>query len=175
VNQGTNLSVHILGETAGPVHLETRSEIRTACTLMAAQANRELRIFSRDLDAPLYDQIDFLESIRRLALRNPHTPVRILLFDVELAIRKGYRLIELARKLTSRIQIRHVPAEFHHHTHAYLLADDRGYVLRRLADVLEATADFAAPMEVRRMREQFEHLWERSEEPREIRVFPRGL
>jgi len=175
MNPDTNLSQRILGETAGPVHLETRAEIRTASTLMAGQISRNLRIFSRDLDAPLYDHAYFLESVRRLALRNPHTPVRVLVFSAEAAVRKGHRLVGLAQKLTSRIQIRRIPPEFHHHTQAYLLADDGGYVLRKLADVFEATADFAAPMEVRRMHEQFEHLWERSEEPHEIRVFGRGL
>jgi hypothetical protein len=40
-----------------------------------------------------------------------------------------------------------------------LLADGRGYVLRPLADVFEGTASFDDPLEVRRLHEQFEHIW----------------
>ena len=165
----TDLTDRILDQTAGPVHLQDRTEIRTAGILMASQAERELRIFSRDLDAPLYDCRDFLEPVRRLALRSTHSPVQILLQDAEPAVRKGHRLIELAHQLSSRIHIRRIPAEYRRHTEAYLLADNKGYVSRSLAEVFEATADFNAPMQVRRMHEQFEHIWERSEEPLELR------
>lgn len=171
----TDLSKQTLGETAGPVHLQDRASIHAACVLMATQTTRELRIFSRDLDAPLYDYRDFLEPVRRLALRSTHSPVQILLHDAEPPARKRHRLIELAHQLTSRIQIRRIPAEYHHQTEVYLLADDKGYVSRSFAEVFDATADFCAPTQVRRMRERFEHIWERSEEPLELRVFGRGL
>lgn len=171
----TDISSPALGKTKGRIHLKTLTEIRTACARMASQATRELRIFSRDLDAPLYDHLDFLEPVRRLALLNPRAPVQILLFDPESAIRSENRLIELARQLTSRIQIRCVPAEFQHRTQVYLLADDQGYLLRQVAEVFEATADFAAPRKVRRTRKAFERAWERSEEPLEFRSFGRGI
>lgn len=170
-----NLREHVLGETAGPVRLESPGEMRSTSALMAGQAIRELRIFSRDLDAALYDQYEFLESVRRLALANPRAPVHILVVDAAPAVRRGHRLLELARQLSSRIAIRRIPAEFHHHTEAYLLADDQGYVLRSHADLTEGSADFAAPSRVRRLLEQFEHIWDRSAEPPELRTFARGL
>jgi hypothetical protein len=137
---------------------------------MAGQATRELAIFSRDLDASLYDSQDFLEPLRQLALQGgPRVPVRVLLFDPEPAVRSGHRLVELARQHTSHVQIRGVPAEFSRHTEAYLLADDSGYILRRLADVFEGNADYNAPATVRRLREQFDHIWERGEALPELR------
>ncbi len=170
-----DLSEGVLRKTAGPIRLEGSSEIALVSARFAEQALQALRIFSHDLDPSIYDRAEFLDSVRRLALSNTRAPVQILLFDAEPAVRNGHRLIELTRQLSSRIQIRSVPEEFHHQIEAYLLADDSGYLLRRVADVLEGTADFFAPQQVRRMRDRFEHIWERSEEPLELRTFGRGL
>ena len=164
-----NLPECILGETAGPLALHGQSAVRAAGIGMAEQARRELLIFSHDLDAPLYDQEPFLDSVRRTALQSADTPVRVLLYEAEPAVRSGHRLIELARHLSSRIGIRRVPTELQQRTEAYLLADGRGYLLRRLADVYEATADFHAPLEARRLREQFEGIWEVAEADPELR------
>ena len=158
------LQRHHLGLSAGVLPLADQAALRSASAHMAGQATRELAIFSRDLDAPLYDSQDFLEPLRQLALQGgPRVRVRVLLFDPEPAVQSGHRLVELARQHTSHIQMRGVPPEFSRHTEAYLLADDSGYVLRRQADVLEGSADYNAPATVRRLREQFDHIWERGE------------
>jgi hypothetical protein len=164
-----NLSECVLGETAGPLALHDQSTVRAAGIAMAEQARRELWIFSHDLDAPLYDHEPFLDAVRRTALQSADTPVRVLLYEAEPAVRNGHRLIELARHLSSRIGIRRVPTELQQRTEAYLLADGRGYLLRRLADVYEATADFHAPPEAHRLREQFEGIWEVAEADPELR------
>jgi hypothetical protein len=165
----SDLSDRILGETGGPVALHDQAAIRSAGTRMAQQASRELRLFSHDLDTPLYDQQEFLDAVRRIAVEVSTTAVHILLYDAKSAIHNGHRLIELARHLTSRIQIRRVPIELQERTEAYLLADDCGYVLRPLADVYEGTADFNAPLEVRRMREEFGRIWDVGDVHQELR------
>jgi hypothetical protein len=169
MNQEIELTHYALGETRGTLSLHDQATIRAVGSHMAAQAARELRIFSRDLDAPLYDHLPFLDALRRVSLRGTHTPVRILLFDAGPAVRTGHRLVELARQLTSRILIRRVPTEFHQHTEAYLLADECGYVLRRLAEVYEGTAEFDAPLPVRRLRERFERIWDLGDTHPELR------
>jgi hypothetical protein len=165
-----DLTGRVLGQSQGSVTLPDRLSLRAASARMARQAVRELAIFSHDLDAPLYDFREFLDAARRLAIHGgARLPVRILLFDPEPAVRKGHRLVELARKHSSHVQIRRIPPEFHQHTEAYLLADARGYVLRRLANVYEGTADFDAPLMVRRLHEQFDHIWQLSDIPPELR------
>jgi predicted GNAT family N-acyltransferase len=160
---------HALGETAGNVELHGRDHIRAAGIRLAAQSRRELRIFSHDLDPDLYDNREFLEAVRAIALHGRDAAVRILLVHAEPAVRRGHRLIEAARQLSSKIEIRGVPSDFLRHTEAYLLADDRGFLLRRLADTYEAVADFNDPKEVRRLREQFDHIWELGKIHQELR------
>ena len=169
MSRNVDLSQYMLGETSGSLELRTLTAIRTAGIHMASQAARELRLFSHDLDAALYDNREFLDHVHRIAVGGGEIPVRILLVNAEPATRNGHRLIEVARHLTSKIQIRGVPAEFAHRTDAYLLADDRGYLLRPLANVLDATADFNAPAEVRRLHKAFDEIWSLGEIHQDLR------
>ena len=49
------------------------------------------------------------------------------------------------------------------------MADEQGYVLRRLAEVYEATADFEAPGETTRLSKEFDAIWALGEIHQELR------
>ena len=104
-----------------------------------------------------------------LALARPGVCVRVLLFDPRAATQSGHRLIELARRLTSRIAIRRVADEDQERLDAFLIVDETGYVHRRLAERLEAIADYADPPAARRLRQDFERLWEHGSVDSELR------
>lgn len=156
-------------ERGGAITLADRATVRAQTLTLASLARRELRILSRELDPFVYDDAQVLAALRDLVLRVRRLAVRILVFDPGPAVRHGHRLIELARRHTSHMEIRRVPAEHHHHTEAFLLADDRGYLLQPLADVWEGTANRADPLTVRRLGADFERLWEVSEQDAELR------
>lgn len=155
-----DLQTRMLARTSGLLRLEDPRLLQPAVAAMAAQARRELRLLTTDLEPILYDQTAFLEQVKRLAVaRRGHLPVRILLMDAEPPLRRGHRLLELSRKLSSAIQIQAVPAEFIEQCDQYLLADDSGYCLRRCASPTRALVDFNAVASVRRMQRGFEQLW----------------
>ncbi|NEV62671.1 hypothetical protein [Thiorhodococcus minor] len=158
-----------LGVSKGPIALDRIAAIRDFSTLMASQARRELLIFGRTLESRLYDQQPFIEAVRRLALARPALSTRILLFDPREAAESGHRLVDLARHLTSRIAIRRVDDDDRDRLDAFLVADERGYVRRRLADTMEAVADFSNPLEARQLRVAFNELWERGTPDAELR------
>lgn len=142
--------------------------IRNGCQTLAQSAERELLIFSRDLDPDLYDQAPFIAEIRRLALAYPRLPVRALLFDARAPVIAGHRMVALARRLGSRIAIRRLGEDFRDRPDAFLIADARGYCLRRLADRPEATLAPRAPAQAARLRAEFERMWERSDGDAEL-------
>jgi len=143
--------------------------IREACLRLAAAAQRELLVFSRDLDPDLYDQLPFLDAVRRLALACPRSPVRALVFEPLAPVRTGHRLIGLSRRMPSRIAIRRVAEDFRTRVDAYLISDDTGYCLRRLADRHAALVEWRAPGAARRLRADFDEIWEHSDEDIELR------
>jgi predicted GNAT family N-acyltransferase len=153
----------VLGRDGGPQGLSGRLAIREASLQLAVQAQRSLALFSRDLDAPIYDNAEFIGAVRRLALRRPDLPVRVLLLDPGPAIQAGHRLLPLIQRLSSRCEVRGIPEDLPARVDAFLVVDGQGYVRRPLADDWSATADFHAPLEARRLEAEFQVLWDRAE------------
>ena len=164
----TDEQLHLTADE-GPQLLTDRGSIRAAGVELAAGARRELLIFSHDLDPDLYDRQDFLTAVQQLALANPWYPVRILLGEPQRALLGGHRLIELSRRLSSRIAVRRVAEDFRNRADAFLIADGTGYCLRRQAERPEAVVEFRGGGPARRLRAEFEQIWEHSDEDTELR------
>jgi hypothetical protein len=135
-----------LGISGMEIELLTRAETRYATRLIVQQCQAGVDIFSRDLDAPLYDQEPFLEALGR-----------------------SHRLIELSRRLSSVIELRQPHPDYRRHNEAFLVADGCGLIHRSLADRYEGTANFYDPVAAQRALAFFTEVWERSESSPEFR------
>ncbi|MEE9423072.1 MAG: hypothetical protein V3V50_07920, partial [Gammaproteobacteria bacterium] len=52
-----------LGESDTEIELETRAETQHATDLLIEQVTSGIEIYSRELDAPLYNRSEFLDAI----------------------------------------------------------------------------------------------------------------
>ena len=82
----TQLQGRALGRDSGILTLRDRLDNRLVASHMAGQVRRELCLFTRDLDGPVYDQVEFLDHLKGLALRSAASRVRILLQDHDPAV-----------------------------------------------------------------------------------------
>lgn len=156
-------------KTLGPRRLKTRVEIRDAGIAVAEQARRELILFGRTVEPDLYDVQRFFDAVRRLALARRDVPIRLLLADPRTSHQTGQRLTGLAQHLTSRVAIRRLGDDFLERPDAFLIGDETAYVRRALADASEGIADLQGRREARRLRSEFEHMWEHSDVDPELR------
>lgn len=159
----------VLGVDNGRLRLARLQEIAETSAHMAAQARRELLIHDHALASALYDQAPFLQAVKQLALTRPGMCVRVLLSDPRVAAQGGHQLIELARRLSSRIAIQRLADEDQDWRDAWLIVDATGYVRRRLADGMDAIADYNDSATARRRRLEFEECWDRSRVDIELR------
>jgi hypothetical protein len=156
------LAGRTLGRDAGMLVLHGPPDHCQVCAHLLAQVRRELCLLTHDLDKAIFDQMPFLIGLRSLALRSPRSHIRILIQDPSQPVREGHRVLELTRRFTSTMEI-HVPHEdFIDHPESFLLADRCGYVHRRLSSRYEGTADYHAPLLVRRLYSLFEDMWQTS-------------
>lgn len=161
----TEINDRLLGQTAGVLRLDDDRGQARALAALATQATRELIILTPDPEPMLYDQPALLEAIGRLARdRRGRQPVRLLLGDAEACVRRGSRLIDLSRQLTSAIGIRVLPEDLAASRDHYLVADDGGYFVRGDAPRFGAMADFADRRQVRQLRHDFEQRWAQGNE-----------
>ncbi|EIC21227.1 GNAT family N-acetyltransferase [Thiorhodovibrio frisius] len=153
-----------LGETTGRLFLTHSEHLALAARQLAAQAHRQIDLLSADLQPAVYDQQEFVEALRYLAIElRGRLPVRILVIDPEPSLRRGHRLIELTRVLSSDIQIRLVPKDWAEHSDQFLLCDQAGLFLTRYQDPRRTLVDFNSGAETRRLRRLFEQIWEQGE------------
>ncbi len=158
-----------LGLSNNVIELQTCDETGHACDLLASQASLSLDIFSRELDPALYDRQAFLDEIARFCKQNTVVNVRILVQEPTRPAREGHRLIDLSRRLSSKIEIRQPHADYRSWNEAFLVADGCGFVHRKFSDRSEGTANFHDPTRSRRLLDFFTEVWERSEQHPEVR------
>ena len=158
-----------LGETAGDYALTTRDDSRQAAAILAGQARRSIELFTADLESALYDQTLFIDALTQLCLKSPRARVRVLARDFERAVKDGHRLIELARRLSSYVELRKIHSDYQENNETFLLVDDYGLLHRRHATRFEGTFSCKAPLEVRRLRAFFNEVWDRSEADADLR------
>jgi hypothetical protein len=158
-----------LGETAFEIEVETSKENHRLATHMLSQAGRSLRIFTRELDPLIYDQTDFVEAAKQLALRSRFSRIEILAFESQRIIQRGHRLVSLARSLSSRIEIRRPDKQFENHLQTFMTVDETGTIYRKNADRFEGIVNFSNPREAREMNKLFIEIWERSHVDTEMR------
>ncbi len=158
-----------LGSSDLEIELSTRAEAGYATNLMLDQAQNTLDVFSRSLDPGIYEQSDFLANLSRLCLRNRLARIRFLVQQPSEAVKHCQRLLELARKLSSSIELRQPHPDYRPHNEAFLVADCCGLIYRKLSDRYEGTANFYSPVESQRKTDFFTEVWERSEVNPEFR------
>lgn len=147
----------------------TQEEACAAIVDVAACAKRSLAIFSPTLEPALYEGMEFLSQVKRLILGQSYARVRVLLHDPALAIRRGHRLVEMSRHLSSFIEIRAANPDYAAHIEDFMIADGHAFVYRARASQWHGVADTDSRPITRRYLDQFTEIWERSATEHEFR------
>ncbi len=153
----------VLGESSEELFVNSREENQIAALRLAQQAKHSLYIVSRDLDPCIYSNRDFATALTDLARYSRHSEIRILIQDNTAILRDGHRLVELSQRFPTYIKIRKLHPDYAHYNHAFLIADERGVVLRPKADLYEGNVYFNHPNLARDLRAEFISMWEPSQ------------
>ncbi len=158
-----------LGRDAGILQLHSVTDNALVAAHLLGQTRREFCLLTLDLDKAVFDRREFLDGLKELALRSHLSRIRILLQDHIRVVRQGHRVIELARRLTSSLEIRVPSEDWLDHPENFLLADQYGYLHRELATRYQASADYHAPLVVQKLRLRFDEIWESAQADSELR------
>jgi predicted GNAT family N-acyltransferase len=172
LNEGLNindLQKQILGENRELIRLESREDNRLAANHMVEQGQLTLRLFTPNLDPRIFDTNKFIEAVKNLALASPHSKVYILIKDPTLAVTRGHRIVELARKISSHIFIHRAGEEDQDRVDSFMVVDDVGIIHRPYADRYEGSMEFNNPGRARLLTKEFKDAWERSLPEPELR------
>lgn len=165
----TDFDKCVLGETNELIHVDTKEESRLAVLSMTRQAQKTLHIFTHDFDAPVYDNLEFVEAAKQLAISIPHSHIQILIRDSRRVIMHGHRMVELARRLGSNIFIKKLSSNFDSHIEAFCIADETAMLRRPIADRYEGQVNFNDRQDCKLLLRFFTTAWEHSSADPELR------
>jgi H2-forming N5,N10-methylenetetrahydromethanopterin dehydrogenase-like enzyme len=156
-----DFSEHTLGKsTEDGIKITTREENAAATVEMVKQCHQKLSIISQELDPNVYDQPDFLEALRKLAINNRYVEIRIIVFEPELIVRRGHKLLDLSGKISSFIELRKVSSKYKSFNEAVLIADEVGYIYRESTERYKGKVNFNSRRESKHLLDVFNTMWE---------------
>ncbi len=159
---------------ARQVELQSREDARQMTLELLHQCKASLCLYSRDLDRLLLDDQEIIDAFRRIALAGRGADLRILVQNLEPALRYGHRLLNLAHRMTSAIQVRVPSREDLRYPAAFMLTDRQGYLYRPLAARFDGEANTGHIGRHNELQTYFNEVWDRAEPSPELRQLGPG-
>ncbi|MES9992200.1 MAG: GNAT family N-acetyltransferase [Candidatus Thiodiazotropha sp.] len=163
-----DLSMAQLGKSGELFHLHNIEDHQIHAVSMLRQAKRYLSLFTKTLDPQIFDNPPFVDATKQLAMRSRISRIRILLQDNSLVLKQGHRLIDLAQRLSTAIEIRTPGEEYLDYAENFMLVDDSGYLHRKQAENLLGSACYNDRYRVKRLQAIFDEAWEYGIPDREL-------
>jgi predicted GNAT family N-acyltransferase len=159
------------GHAPGEVFVVSNlADAQTLVDRLLADARYKVWIYSRDLDRLLLDREPVLDAIRRIATGGRRAEIRILLQDPLAAVRDGHRLLNLAARLSTAIEIRRVIDQHDlQYAGAFLLNDEGGYYQRPLGTRWDGEGNTRSVGPHGQLLDYFREVWQRAEPDPDLR------
>lgn len=155
----------------GVLPVDSRPSAEAARLQLLLDTRHTLAIHLPLLDIESYAREDELAQIRRIATSGRGASIRILLHDTAAALRDNHRLIALAQRLSSVIQIRRPVEEIDlANRAAWLLNDVGGYLFLPEYDRPQGRAARNDRASQAPLAQQFDEIWERSVRATELQA-----
>lgn len=162
-----------LGSPSPALSLTSPAQVDEIIKLIFYQAKHRLHIRATRLEYSFFKSEDLSSSLTALIRSDVHNTVRFLIDDVFDLFNSHTRLVQLARRFSSYIEIHKAPEDYGQISGFFIVADQMGYVHQRSGHFYPVRAEAYAPAQARRLEHRFDHDWSRSERLAEL--FSAGL
>ena len=137
---------------------------------LAATADRHLRVFSPALDHEVFDGTAMFSALAGVARRSRLSEVRILVTDTRPLVKRGHRLVTLARRLPTSVMVRQIQDYPDLAAETYVLRDDDGILYAPADAEREGFYEPGSRASTRKFIDRFDLLWERARPDPELRI-----
>ncbi len=162
----------ILGTDEDSWLFDSESRLISLMDSVVGQAGQRIWLYDRLLEHDLYDRHRFRELVSALARRHRLSEVRLLIHDDKPLVKRRHKLVELMRRLPSRMQLRLVNEDYPVEDQPFILADRQGVVYRHDFYKPEGFAKFSDGGRVKLLSENFQRMWDAARPSLELRELP---
>lgn len=143
-------------------------EFAERALLMARSARQEVLIFSHDLDRRVYGSEFVARQLRAFLLEHRRGRLRALVQAPRGALQGSHRLVELARVLSSRMELRECAGPARSSGEEYVIVDQRQLLIRSDRYDVEARYYADAALLAREQQRHFDLAWQASPPSRDF-------
>jgi len=158
------------GNTDSDIFLDSLDAMGEAIIELSGSALRSIKIFTPDMEAPLYSNDALRKKLLDFSRGNRHAQIQILAADTSSAIRQGHQLIHLSQQLTSCMEIRTTPEEYRQNGLSFVLLDRAAFIFR-LEQPGTTAIQSHCKFRINRLHEFFTPAWEQAIKDPQTRRF----
>lgn len=163
-------SVHPDAEAAELLSHQGEAECIAGLATVLDHPTREVRIYSPLLDHTLFEDDAVVDALSAFARSGPPATLHVLIHSSSLVVSRGHRLLNLARRLASKIAIRVVPDELQNEHHCFVVVDHRAFFLLPVHQEYLGYTNQYDPVQASQLADRFDFLWQRAERDPELRA-----
>jgi hypothetical protein len=141
-----------------PVVFTSQHEMREQLLTLTRSAEKQLAIWSEDLDKGLFETTLFLDGLKRFVLARRHVRVRLMTPQLPLSSDQKHDLLTMAERLPASIEIRTI-ADAPLDAGELFLSDDRGVLYRIGMDRWDGMSNQNDVLVSRFYMTQFDAAW----------------
>ncbi|WP_101757068.1 GNAT family N-acetyltransferase [Oceanicoccus sp. KOV_DT_Chl] len=134
------------------------------------QCSKYLRILSYDLDPKTFDTDAMADCISALARKSRYSEIRILIVDSHNISRRGHRLLNLHRRLSSNILLRRTNAAPHDIKNNLIIADLYAMISQSIKEPEKCWGNYNNKPVTNNHIVWFDDLWQRASEDKNLRL-----
>lgn len=154
------MAEHISETSPELILLDELEDFQKHALKAVSEGRRKVYILSTILDDSVYNTDEFRDALRDLVIQDRYCEARILVKDIKPVVEHGHRLLELARKLSSKVQMRKLNFVPRNSDQAYLIVDDTTLLYKHADDTYKGYVDYAARPKCKLLIEDFMNMWE---------------
>ena len=150
--------------------LDSVLDFETHALKLVTQARRNIAILSKDLDETIYGTDEFVNALSAFVRSSRNAQVQILVKDTKPLVEKAHKLAKLHQRLSSKILLRKLTVEPDNTDMGFMLCDTNALLYKNDDAFYKGFANFDAAVEVKRLRDTFDYIWQYGEPEPELQV-----
>jgi len=125
-------------------------------------ADRVIQLYTHNLDPRVLNNREIEKALINFVKKSRASKLQILIYDEELMRGIDHRLVSVAQKFTSTIQIKVVPRDYHENPFGFYVVDSRTMIYRSNVERYEAEKFKMPDFFIKDKTKLFETIWQAS-------------
>ena len=142
--------------------ISSLTQLKEETCQIFTSAKQRIQIYTHGLDPRILNNRQIEKNILDFVKRSRNSKVQILIYDERLLRGIDHRLVSLAQRFTSFIDIRVVPKDFHENPFSFYLVDNRYMVYRSNVERYEAEKLAMPNFVIKDKSKLFDSIWQSS-------------